>query len=399
MNVNTGNNEPVQLPPKQKPELEKWAVPVGAAISGGLVAFALPSLIDVSGISGIAKAVLIAGGATLATYSVNRFAIDKGTDLASRGYITAGVASVLSMTFVGAALFTSSFAGLTLPDVEKLRLQEHGNAYVQFIGERSLKASEAGRTLPVMRAISRELPQKAACELKSSCISGRGNGGRGTVTRTLEQLAGRANIIAEQLEAGETTRQQALSQLNKLVGDYQKILGQSDKSIWDRRRDLQKIDAKINQVISDLDEAIPVAFLSAYADELEAGISIPERPVATGRLNALLKKHGQSLNAVLGTVEKGDQTKPVFPNRAGVGDTFAYLGHFAPIALLTAGIELVWPLCLWIYTLLYLMWGKHVAGLRSIAPSRKSRSHRQKSSNQSRARHLNGRNNQPGDHS
>jgi len=145
---------PKVLPPKKIPAFDKWAVPLGAAISGGLMVFALPELIDVSSTGGMIKAGLIGGGATLAAYSVNRFAIEKGTELAARGFVTASIASVLSMTFVGAAFFASTFAGLTLPDVEKLRLQEHGNAYVQYIGKRNLTAAKAGRTLPVMKLIS-----------------------------------------------------------------------------------------------------------------------------------------------------------------------------------------------------------------------------------------------------
>ena len=366
-------NNPEVLPPKKIPAFDRWAVPLGAAISGGLVALALPNLIDVSGTSGIAKAVLIAGGATLATYSVNRFAIDKGTELASRGFITASVASVLSMTFVGTAFFASTFAGLTLPDVEKLRLQEHGNAYVQYIGERNLQASKAGRTLPVMRTINRDLPEKAACEIANSCISGRGDGGHGRVAKILEGLAGRASAIFEQLEAGEVTRKSTLKQLNKLVGEYQSVLGQSDKSIWERRGALQKIDAKVNQIIATLDEAIPLALLRAYASELNDGVAIPDRPVAARRLNALLKKHGNSLSSVLATLETGNQIRPSFPTRTGVGDTFSYMTHFAPIALLTAGIELVWPICLWIYTLLFLRWGNFVAGSQATQSTGKNR--------------------------
>ena len=356
------HHNPEVLPPKNIPTFDRWAVPLGAAISGGLVALALPNLIDISGASGIAKAVLIAGGATLATYSVNRFAIDKGTELASRGFVTASITSVLSITFVGTAFFASTFAGLTLPDVEKLRLQEHGNAYVQYIGERNLQANKAGRTLPVMRTINRDLPEKTACEIAASCVSGRGNGGHGTVAKILEGLSGRSNAISGELEAGETTRQSTLTQLNKLVGEYQSVLGQNEQSIWDRRGELQKIDAKVNQIIATLDEAIPLALLRSYASELNDGVSIPERPVASRRLNALLKKHGNSLTSVLATLETGSQIRPSFPNRTGVGDTFSYISHFAPIALLTAGIELVWPLCLWIYTLLFLRWGTFIAG-------------------------------------
>ncbi len=393
--------KPAVLPPKKIPAFDKWAVPLGAAISGGLMVFALPELVNVSGTGGMIKAGLIGGGATLAAYSVNRFAIEKGTELASRGFITASIASVLSMTFVGAAFFASTFAGLTLPDVEKLRLQEHGNAYVQYIGKRNLTAAKAGRTLPVMSVISRDLPTRVACEIRESCISGRGQGGRGTVARILEGLAGRATAISDQLEAGETTRQRTLKQLNRLVGNYQTVLNQNKTSIWERRGALQKIDAKINQIIATLDEAIPLSLLRGYANELDAGVSIPERPVAARRLNALLKKHGNSLNSVLETLKTGDQTRPVFPRRAGVGDTFSYLSHFAPIAMLTAGIELVWPICLWIYTLLFLKWGNFVAGAATAPntgqstgknrPRHKNASRHNRDRNRGRNTYVNGR--------
>jgi len=392
MNQNMSQNKPVRLPPKKRPDFDKWAVPLGAVISGGLVGMALPNLVDVSGAWGITKAVLITGGAMLASYWVNRFAINKGTELAAKGYVTAGVASVASMMFVGAGLFAASYSGLTLPDVEKLRLAQHGSAYTQFIGKRNRFAAEAGRTLPVLRAIEGDLILKVACETSVSCISGRGNGGRGTIALILEDKAGRAAKVLEQLEAGETARQKALSRLNELVGDYQTVLGQSDKDIWERRLALQKIDAEINQIVSDLDEAIPVPFLRAYAEELETGAEIHDRPVATRRFNALLNKHGQSLKSVLETLDTGDQTRPEFPARTGTSDAFDYLGHFAPIAILTAGIELVWPLCLWIYTLLYLLWGIHLVDPRPLKDvTRKTQPRHNRRSNANRAHRPNGR--------
>jgi len=116
-----------------------------------------------------------------------------------------------------------------------------------------------------MHTINRDLPAKASCEIREACISGRGKGGRGTIAKILEGLASRAVAISEQLETGEITRQSTLKQLNKLVGEYQSVLGQSDKSIWERRGELQKIDAKVNQIIATLDEAIPLSLLRCIA--------------------------------------------------------------------------------------------------------------------------------------
>ncbi|MFD0917250.1 hypothetical protein ACFQ14_12590 [Pseudahrensia aquimaris] len=358
---NDPKTAPRQLPKKKYPELDRWAVPVLSLVSGALLGVATPNLIDAEGISGIVKVGLLAGGASISAFCVNRIAIDKGTDLASRGYVTAGAASLFSVLFVGAGLFTSTLAGLTLPKVEKLRLAEHAQSYVLYIGERNTEAAKAGRTLPVVRAINRELPAKAACEIKISCVSGRGNGGYGTVARVLEEMAGRAGNVAEQVETGELTRQAKLKSLNALVGEYQEVLDREDSSLKEKRVKLQRIDAQIVQTVSELDEAIPVSFLRSYAEELSAGFVIANNSGATTRLNALLGKHGQSLKTVLETLEPRVTPRPVFPREAGVSDTLAYIGHFIPIAMLTAVVEVIFPVCLWIYTLVSLLWGHHVA--------------------------------------
>ncbi len=359
---------PRQLPKKKYPELDRWAVPVLSLISGALLGVATPNLIDANGIGGIVKVGLLAGGASVAAFCVNRIAIDKGTDLAARGYTTAGAASLFSVVFVGTGLFTSTLAGLTLPKVEELRLAEHGQAYVQYIGERNAQATKAGRTLPVVRAINRELPVKAACEIKSSCVSGASSTGYGTVARLLEEMAGRANNVGEQVEAGELVRRTSLKKLNALVGEYQSVLDDSEVQLKDKRGQLQKIDVQIIQLVSELNEAIPVSFLRAYADELSAGFVVAENPTATKRLNTLLGKHGRSLNKVLDTVNARHTPRPVFPREAGVSDTLAYIGHFIPIAMLTAVVEVIFPVCLWVYTLLSLLWGHHVAD-----PTRKNK--------------------------
>jgi len=53
---------------------------------------------------------------------------------------------------------------------------------------------------------------------------------------------------------------------------------------------------------------------------------------------------------VLGSASTSNIPAPVFPGKAGVADTFAWLGHFAPIALIVAVAELIFPLTLWLTT-------------------------------------------------
>ncbi|MGL1921239.1 MAG: hypothetical protein OCD03_09430 [Hyphomicrobiales bacterium] len=364
MKQNPKNKSDIVIEKTKRPDAEKWLIPVASVGSCILLSIALPNLIEVSGIMGALKIAALATTTGIISYSVNKFAIEKGTKYFARGYTGAGIASIISMTLIGAALFGATYAGLTINGTEKLRLQEHGIAYSQFIGERSLKAAEAARTLPIIRSISQDLEEKAACEKKNSCVSGRGNGGVGTFSKILQVQAGSAKNIAVQLETGEETRQKSISNLNQLLDDYQNNLGNPDIDIDKKRRQAEKISAKMNQEISILDEALPTIFLGAYADNLKKGIDVPNRPLATQHINRLLNKNGQSLAVVLESIEKGDQKRPIFPTEAGVGDTFTYLGHFAPISLLTFIIELVWPISLWIYTLIGLKWVNHLEIIR-----------------------------------
>lgn len=103
-----------------------------------------------------------------------------------------------------------------------------------------------------------------------------------------------------------------------------------------------------------------MALLMAYAGELEAGVSVPGRAEAQGRLNAILERHGQALSAVIGSIEGAEQAAPSFPPRTGVSDTFGYFGHFLPVAAITAVVELIFPLVLWAYTFWALAWDIHV---------------------------------------
>lgn len=363
--ISTHNNAPNKMPPKKKPPFEQWTVLVFSFGTGVMMFLAMLNLLPPDGFMGVFKAVVISGSATLVSYAVNRFAIEKGAELAATGFATAGVVSVISILAVGMGLFPSTYAGLVINDVDELQIHSHVSEKIHFIGARNKIASEAARIIPAVRVNEAELIQYRDCEFRESCLSNHGNGGRGSVTKILEERARRAGTIADQLEAGEAARQSILSQINSLIGDFQKEFGQTDKSLKERRPKLIRLDAEIDQMVSALDEALPVSILRAYVGELESGVSIPSRPVATKRLNAILKKHALGLSSVLSSLETGEQTQPVFPPRAGVSTTFAYMGHFLPIAALTACVELIFPLTLWIYTLLALIWIKHQADLRN----------------------------------
>jgi len=336
---------------KRKAKPFATVITTGLSVSSGLMlGFAVPNLIGADSGLDFAKAILLAGSGALVSLGVNRLAVEKGALQAAIGTAGATLVSTVSMLAVGAGLFAATYAGLVIKDVDALRQQEFGTEYAEFIDLRNQKAIEAGRAAPVMRAIVSDLTAKEACESETSCISGRGNGGVGRVSRALSEERQRAESIASQVEAGDIGRRSALDRLNTLLAEYQNILGDGELTDTERRKKLQANVALAGQAISDLNEAVPTALLSAFVSELRSGVSIPGRADTTRKMNALLAGYADSLNTVLNSVERGSNTRPSFPAKAGVSDTFAYMGHFLPIAAIVAVVELIFPLTLWLYT-------------------------------------------------
>lgn len=360
---------PRRLPRQKLPPLVDIALPLTAVGSGVMLFLAVPNIIDGDDWWSLAKAAALSVSAVGVSFAVNKLGIERGAPLATKGYIGAAATSIGSIAAVGGGLFAATYSGLVFDDVAALKLQEHGQVITDHVAERSAAASEAGRAGPGLQTVVDDLAQKRDCELQSSCISGRGGGGRGPVTRALEASAGRALVIGQQIAEGEVKRQAAMASLNRLLSDYQSVLGDEDQPLRDRRAKLQSIDAEIRQQIGALDEAMPLALLASYAEELKSGVSIAAQPQATERLNAILAGHGRSLAAVLGSIEKGASSAPSFPKRTGVSDTFAYFSHFLPVAAITAVVELIFPLTLWIYTFCGLRWdifeGEHRSQARS----------------------------------
>ena len=357
-------DEPPRLPKKKLPPLIDVALPLVAVGSGAMLGLAVPNIIEGSGAWSIVKASVLALSATVVAFSVNRLAIERGAPQAAKGYLGATIVSIGSVVAVGGGLFAATYSGLVFRDVAELKLQEHGTAVSDHIALQSSATAQTTRVLPAMRSIETDLRHKAECEIETACISGRG-GGYGPVARIVEEQAGRAASLGEQIAAGDSDRQAIMARLNGLVAEYQTTLGNDQEDIWNRRAALQTIDARIGQELGALREAMPVALVGAYAGELQGGVTVQGHSEAEGRLNAILVRHGQSLSAVIGSIGASNVSPPAFPPRTGVSDTFAYIGHFLPVAAITAVVELIFPLVLWAYTYWALAWDIHVRDRRS----------------------------------
>jgi hypothetical protein len=254
---------PIKLPPKKRPPLLNYALPATALGSGVLLGLAIPNIINANDIVDYAKAAALGFGGMAVSYAVNKTAVDRGAPLGTIGYHGATVVSVLSILTVGGGLFAATYSGLTLKDTAELQLQEHGQALAAYVGQRSEAAAEAARVLPAIRAIDADLRQKAACEIATSCISGRGNGGNGPVARAVGEHAGRASSIGQQIEAGDAARHETIGRLGAMSAEYQVILSDDEKDVWQRRAKLQVVDSRIRQTIGELNEAVPLSLISA----------------------------------------------------------------------------------------------------------------------------------------
>ena len=347
---------PTKLPPKERFDIADFAIPAFALSTGAMVAVSAPYLIDASGFVGWFKVALLSTSAALVSYIVNRFAIEYGADLAAKGYVSAGIASVGSIIVVGSGLFASTYAGLTIERVNALQLHEHGRALALYVEKTNQTAAQALKIRPVVDAAVADIKLHVECERKEGCLSKLGRGGRGPVTRTLEPIAIRVSEVSAQLSKGDAIRVQKLHQANLFVGEYQSTINNKDVTGTTRRRKAGRIDTAVKQEASLLFESMPLPLLRGYSAELNKGVAIPSRPVATQNVNGLLGRHGQAIRIALDEIEVKKIDPPAFPSEAGVSSTFSYIGHFLPIATLTAVIELVMPLCLWVYVLLGHLW-------------------------------------------
>lgn len=349
-------NSKKRMKPRKGTPLASVAVTGLSIVGAGMFALALPNLINGDGVSAIAKGVLLGSGALLASLGVNRLAIDKGAPLTSLGMPGAGLLSVVAITLVGTGMWGATYSGMVLPDVEKLRLEQHNRDYDQFVDSRAQIAAEAGRVIPVMRSIQDDLIAKEACEIAASCLSLRGAGGNGRVSFAVAAERQRASSILEQVDAGEVSRTVLLRALNDLSAQFQDTVSNNELSTSERRKILQAIDGERGQIVSQLDAAIPTGLLEGYVSELQNGRIISERPVATRTLSNLMDGYARGLDTILRELDTSNQTRPEFPQKTGVTDTFAYLGHFLPIALITFCVDVAFGLILWAITLMVLVW-------------------------------------------
>lgn len=321
-----------------------------------LIPMALFAMTQASGPLENLKLLIVGLGASAAAYAVNRFAVDRLAPLAAIGFKLAGAFAITIILITGSATFLGSLTGIIYGSVEVKTYQENGQELTQYIGSVNEAALVATRVAPAVQAIAGDIERTASCEVSSSCLSRRGNGGRGSMSIALEAAAAKAFAIVEALEAGALDRSQLLDELNRLNERYNAELADTDQPMSQRRAAMQSIHAEISQMASALSEALPISLIKGFAQELRAGASVRGNPSGSRILSAYLRDHGSALADQLDGLPDAELIAPNFPERPGMLDVLGYLADFAAIAAIVFVGELCLPITLYVMTWLMLVW-------------------------------------------
>lgn len=333
-----------RMPRKERPEYTKVLIPWLAFASGMMLLFGLLDLLGAKSIIDYLKCGLIAVTASSVAFGINRLAIERGAYQAAIGTPGAAFLSLGSMGVVAAGLFAATVAGLTLGEVERLRLEQFGRVQAAFVQAQQQSAMHAARVIPGVRSIVADLTAKESCERASGCVSGRGGGEDGPVSRALGNERQRAEAILSMLDKGGDLRVAAVEEMNRLQSAYHTMVSDDSLSVVERRARANDLAIHVSQTATALAETDPVAFVAGFADELASGAS------ANQTINDLRRSYAQQLRTVVASVQAERPETPVLPAKAGVADSLSYVGHFLPIALIVLAVEAVLPLALWLYT-------------------------------------------------
>ncbi|WP_373354488.1 hypothetical protein [Pseudoroseicyclus sp. CXY001] len=341
------------LKPMSRRSKEPIATRLAAGLSFGsglMLGAALPGLLEPATALDWGKIVLIGLTGAGVSYGTTRLAVEKGTLQAALGAPGAGLVSVASIVVVGAGMFGATYAGFTRSEVDQLRLQEFASEYADYVDIAQAEARRSMDAVPLVRAITSDLTATAQCEFDAGCLNESGIGGTGPVYREAQLKSLAAAAVLSEVERSGRDVSVALEALADKQADFTDALDDPSLSSNQRRAALQADMSEISRLLTQLEQSAPTATLQGFAAQLASGANIPDRDRASANLSAIMQRHAGALGAAIVREDTIDVSRPHLPAKTGVTDTFAWMGHFLPLAMIVAVIELIFPLCLWFYT-------------------------------------------------
>lgn len=354
------DHDPARIERKPRYSVEGWFLIILPVMAFVLLLLALPSLIaSDDGVIGKLKVLAAASAAALTTYAVNKFSNERGAPLTVRGYWFAGVFSVVAIAATGLGVFAATYSGLVRKDVTILRLEDHAAALRLYVAEQNKIALQSSRLSAPLRAFGQELAGISECEVKSSCLSGRPDGGRGPVARVVNQANERLQAIIEQVDRGQAAQKATLDRINTLLTRFSAEISDASRTESERWIVLQGLDSQIGQQLTLLSEASGLSMLANYAAELRGGVTIAGREEAARKLNAQLRIQGDGLKTIIDGMSVSQKPAPQFPRPTSISDTLSFYQHFLPIFALCFVSEVILPITLFVFTTLTLAWAAY----------------------------------------
>jgi hypothetical protein len=366
--LNNDQFEPTRFQHESKLEFERLIIPLSAISTGALTMLAAPELLNASSATDWLKVGFVGLAAGFVSYVVNDKAINAGAELSAKGFKLAALASVVPIVLVGMSAAIFSYSGLVLGEVDDLNRQEHAQALRGYVADVNAHVVQSVQLKPTIDAAASDINRGLACEVTEGCLSS-GTGGKGSVYRTVYPFATRANEISVQLESIEKVRRDELARANVLIGQYETLLSDSQLTLEERERLLARKSAEVKDRVESLRQTLPASFFASYANELQSGISLPDKPEAMRNVNSMLKRNGLSIENALEVLKPDRSVSPAFPAKSGVSEAIERLEHFWPIAMLTFAVELTIPVVMWVFAFLGLLWTRFSIESTGRAPT------------------------------
>jgi len=288
-------------------------------------------------------------GGGYAVYSTNHISMTKGAYQAAIGVKGAATASVGPMVAMGLTISAASFTGLTINQIDQMRMQSFGNDNTIYVEERISAARHADQVVVAVESAFEQIKASSSCERLNSCLSRNGKG-EGLTYFTLKSAESQIGTVLEKLKDGNEDRDKALERVAQSEEDVQAALNTVNPSRKARRAKVQKQLSEQNKALAALDRAQPLSLVAGLAEELKRGVKLPGKPVLSQRINERLSKAASGIVKALEHVGVSDVKRVRMPPETGVSETLGWVGHYLFLASILVLIDTVFPVLLWFFT-------------------------------------------------
>lgn len=252
-----------------------------------------------------------------------------------------------SLLFVGSGLSIGTYSGLTLGQTDLQQLSHYGQEHIAYVEDRVAAVQSSAQVVPAVTSLVGDLESKVACERTVNCVSGSSGSGEGPTFRGLMAELVRAQAVLDQLNGSASALDGGLSSVADLVSGYQSAINGGAST--DLRANVEGILTALDGELNALEGTVPTSLVASYAGSLRTPVAVPGSPNGEAQINRLRASYADQLEAVMGAISPASSARPNLPGQSGVTDALSEIGRFLPLAMVLMVVDIVFPLCLWLY--------------------------------------------------